>query len=407
MNIISVGTRKAGYSIKATIKDFLRLESASGIIMIGVAVLAMLAANSAFSDWYNSLLNIPLQIRAGQLNLEKPLLLWINDGLMAIFFLLVGLEVKREVLEGHLSERSQVTLPALAALGGMGLPALIYVALNYNNPVALNGWAIPAATDIAFALGILSLFGQRVSSTLKLFLLAIAIIADLAAIIIIALFYTVDLSLVALAAAVIATIILFILNVACVTRVTPYIVVGAIAWVFVLKSGVHATLAGVAVAFAIPLRAKNEAGYSPLHQLEHALHPWVAYGILPIFAFANAGVTMADIPLAALLAPVPLGVIGGLFLGKQVGVFGFSWLGVRLGLAKLPPYTDWWDIYGVAILCGIGFTMSLFITSLAFEHTGQAYDSTVRLAILLSSLLAGGWGYIFIWYTVRRRASKK
>lgn len=393
---------KIVHSIKATIQDFLRLESASGIIMIAMAVIAMIAANSPISGWYDGLLETTLQIRLGQLNLEKALLLWINDGLMAIFFLLVGLEIKREILEGHLSRLSQVALPGIAAVGGITVPALIYVGLNWGDSIALNGWAIPAATDIAFALGILSLFGTRVAAPLKLFLLAIAIIDDLAAIVIIALFYTSDLSIKALLLALGAIIVLIVMNRLHIRRIGAYVVVGLALWVFVLKSGVHATLAGVAIAFTIPLWIKGEEGYSPLHQLEHDLHPWVAYGILPIFAFANAGVSLSGVSWNTLLGSVPLGIIGGLFIGKQLGVFSFTWVSIKTGLARLPEGTSWLQLYGVAVLCGIGFTMSLFITSLAFEHTGQSYDAAVRLSILVSSLMAAVYGYLLIWLAVRR-----
>jgi NhaA family Na+:H+ antiporter len=399
-------------AIRATIQEFLQLESAGGIILLAVAVLAMIIANSPLAGLYNAFLEVPLQIRIGELNIEKPLILWINDGLMAIFFLLVGLEVKREILEGQLSDRAQVMLPAIAALGGMAIPALFYVVLNWNNPVAINGWAIPAATDIAFALGILSLFSNRAPATLKLFLLTIAIFDDLGAIVIIAIFYTADLSLFALSLALAAVIVSFVVNRLGITRIATYVVLGIILWVAVLKSGVHATLAGVAVAFAIPLRAKNEEGQSPLHQLEHGLHPWVAYGILPLFAFANAGVSLAGVSLDTLLKPVPLGIIAGLFIGKQLGIFGFSWLTIKLGLAKLPQGSSWLDIYGVAALCGVGFTMSLFIISLAFEHIGpmsaeadQLGILAGRLGILIGSLLSGLWGYLIIRYVVGRRAT--
>ena len=382
------------------IRDFFKMESASGILLVIMALVAMLLANSSLAAWYNSLLETEAQVRIGSLNLEKPLLLWINDGLMALFFLLVGLEVKRELREGQLTNLSQITLPGVAAIGGMLIPALIYVALNWGDSVALNGWAIPAATDIAFALGILSLFGKRIPASLKLFLLTIAIIDDLGAIVIIALFYTSDLSVMALALAMVSLIILFLFNRSGVTNLSIYALVGILLWVFVLKSGVHATLAGVALAFAIPLRAAN--GRSPLHDLEHALQPWVAFAILPIFALANAGISLGSISFNTLFTSVPLGIIIGLFVGKQLGVFGFSWVTIKLGWATLPTGTNWWHIYGVSLLCGVGFTMSLFITSLAFEHAGPQYVVADRLGILVGSLLSAIAGYIIINFASKR-----
>ena len=377
-------------------REFLRLESASGLILIAMLVLAMLLANSPLSNWYNALLEIPMSVSVGALEIAKPLLLWVNDGLMAVFFLLIGLEVKREIIEGQLSSRSQLILPGLAALGGLVLPALIYVGINRGDANALNGWAIPAATDIAFALGILSLLGQRVPISLKLFLTALAIMDDLAAILIIAIFYSGDLSLTSLLLAAVMLAVLFVLNRLRVVRLGAYVVAGIILWVLVLKSGVHATLAGVALAFAIPFRVESKETPSPLLHLEHMLHPWVAFGIMPIFAFVNAGVPLAGISLSTLLSPVPLGIALGLFVGKQVGVFGFSWLGIKTGLAQLPDNSSWWQLYGTAVLCGIGFTMSLFIGSLAFEHRGLDYASTARLGILVGSLLSAVAGYAIL-----------
>ncbi len=382
------------------IRDFFRMESAGGILLVITAVIAMLLANSTLAGWYNGLLETEAQVRIGNLNLEKPILLWINDGLMALFFLLVGLEVKREIREGQLQNLSQLTLPGLAAIGGMLIPALIYVILNWGDMVALNGWAIPAATDIAFALGILSLFGKRVPSSLKFFLLTIAIIDDLGAIVIIALFYTADLSLLALILALGSLFILFLFNRSGMTNVAIYALVGIFLWVFVLKSGVHATLAGVALAFAIPLHGKNSR--SPLHDLEHALQRWVAFAILPIFALANAGVSLGAVSFSTLFTSVPLGIIIGLFVGKQLGVFGFSWLSIKLGWATLPRGTNWWHIYGVSALCGVGFTMSLFITSLAFEHAGPQYIVADRLGILVGSLLSAVTGYLIINFASKR-----
>ncbi len=383
--------------IRETIDDFLKMESASGILLMGATVLAMVAANSFVSQYYSALFQIPVEIRVGALHIAKPMLLWINDGLMAIFFLLIGLEVKRELLEGQLSSLSQVALPGMAAVGGMVAPALCYVLLNLGDSEALSGWAIPAATDIAFALGVLALLGERVPPSLKIYLMALAIMDDLGAIVIIALFYSGDLSVSMLIGAGILLVVLWGINRAGVTALTPYAVVGIVLWICVLKSGVHATLAGVALAFAIPLKSRQDPEHSPLHELEHALHPWVAYGIMPVFAFANAGVPLSGMGLASLFEPVPLGILLGLFLGKQLGVFGLSWVAIRLGWARLPEQGSLRQLYGVAALCGIGFTMSLFIGGLAFEHTQNAvYLVTHRLGILVGSLLSGVAGYLIL-----------
>jgi NhaA family Na+:H+ antiporter len=389
------------------IREFLKLESASGLLLIAAMIVALILENSPLSVFYDQLLQTRAGVRIGALGLDKPLLLWINDGLMAIFFLLVGLEVKREMREGQLSNLSQITLPGIAALGGMTVPALIYVWFNKGDVVALNGWAIPAATDIAFALGILSLLGSRVPLSLKLFLMTVAIMDDLGAIIIIVIFYSTDISLLSLILAAIMLTILFGLNRSDVTQIAPYIIAGTILWVFVLKSGVHATLAGVALAFAIPLRAKNKDEPSPLRHLEHLLHPWVAFGIMPLFALANAGVSLKGISLPTLLEPVPFGIIIGLFVGKQFGIFGFTWLGVKLGMAKLPDDISWLELYGVAILCGIGFTMSLFIASLAFEHGAVDYIVADRLGVLLGSLLSAALGYTLLYYAFGRKRVDK
>ena len=383
------------------IREFLRLEASSGIILIVMAVLAMLLANSPLREQYEYLLNTEASVTVGEVGLQKPLLLWINDGLMAIFFLLIGLEVKREIRTGQLSNPRQVALPAIAALGGLAVPALIYVAFNWGDSTALNGWAIPAATDIAFALGVLYLLGDRVPISLRLFLMTIAIFDDLAAIVIIAVFYTSDLSLTALALAGVALVVLFAMNRRGVQRVGAYVVVGAILWVFVLKSGVHATLAGVMVAFAIPMWSR-EREYSPLQHVEHALHPWVAYGILPLFALANAGVSLSGVSLDTMLENVPLGIMLGLFVGKPVGIFVATWLSTRLKLASLPETADLLDVLGVGILGGIGFTMSLFIGSLAFEQGGPDYETLVRLGILSGSLLSAVVGYVVLRLTVSR-----
>jgi NhaA family Na+:H+ antiporter len=382
--------------ISRSIREFLRLESASGILLIIATLLAMVVVNSPARPLYDLFLNTPVEIRVGAFELAKPLLLWINDGLMAIFFFLVGLEIKREVLEGELSEPSRIVLPAIGAVGGMAIPALVYVAINQGQPDALSGWAIPAATDIAFALGILALLGPRIPSSLKLFLLTLAIIDDLGAIVIIAIFYSGDLSWISLLIAVGAILLLFILNRRGVRDIAPYLLVGVILWIAVLKSGVHATLAGVILAFFIPLRSLDGQSESPLHKLEHDLHPTVAYGILPLFAFANTGISLEGLSLSSLLSPVPLGIALGLFFGKQIGVFGFAWLAIKLRWAKLPEKVNWFGLYGVAALCGIGFTMSLFISSLAFEHLGSALALNDRLGILSGSLLAGLTGYFIL-----------
>ena len=376
------------------ISTFLKMESAGGLLLMAAAVIALIFSNSPLRHAYDDLLQIPVEVRFGSFAVAKPLLLWINDGLMAIFFLLVGLEVKREVIEGELSTPAQVVLPVVAGVGGMVVPALIYLIINRGNGAALNGWAIPTATDIAFALGILSLLGDRVPVSLKIFLTAVAIADDLGAIVIIALFYTADLSITMLLFAVGAVAVLIALNLLKITRIAPYVIVGVILWVFVLKSGVHATLAGVAIAFAVPLKTRDAQGHAPLHQLEHSLHPWVAFGVLPIFAFANAGVSFAGVTIAALAAPLPLGIAAGLFVGKLVGVCGASAALVRLGLARLPEGVSWRQLVGVAALCGVGFTMSLFIGSLAFE--GPEYFTPLRLGVIAGSTLSGVAGYLFL-----------
>jgi NhaA family Na+:H+ antiporter len=391
--------------LSKALREFLRLESASGLLLIIATVLAMVVVNTPAKPFYDMFLDTPIEVRVGQSELAKPLLLWINDGLMAIFFFLIGLEIKREVLEGELSEPSRIILPAVGAIGGMAVPALVYVVINLGDPIALSGWAIPAATDIAFALGILALLGPRVPTSLKLFLLTLAIIDDLGAIVIIAIFYSGDLSWISLLVAAGAMIVLLLLNRRGVMEIAPYILVGIVLWIAVLKSGVHATLAGVLLAFFIPLRSRNESVESPLHKLEHDLHPTVAYGILPLFAFANTGISFQGLSLASLLNPVPLGIAIGLYFGKQIGIFGFAWVAIKLRLAQLPDGANWLGLYGVAILCGIGFTMSLFISSLAFEQIGTALAIDNRLGILAGSLLAGVTGYTILRYAFPKEES--
>ncbi len=379
------------------IESFIQKESSSGVLLIVATILALIFSNTLLAPYYEAFLHVPVSIQLGSLSLDKSLHHWVNDGLMAIFFFLIGLEVKREVLEGHLSSISQVTLPIVAAIGGMAVPALIYLYFNGDNPLAANGWAIPTATDIAFALGILSLLGKRVPLSLKVFLMALAIIDDLGAIVIIALFYTVDLSTLSITVASVALAILIVMNRMGVLRKSAYFIVGLVLWVSVLKSGVHATLAGVALAFTIPLYGKLENGetISPLKTLEHDLHYWVAFFILPIFAFTNAGVNITEISLDQMSGSVPLGIMLGLFLGKQLGVFGLSWLVIKLGFAKMPTGSTWLQLYGVSVLTGIGFTMSLFITSLAFS-SADLFQYTDKLAILVGSFSAGILGYLLL-----------
>lgn len=379
----------------AALKNFMRLESSAGVLLVIATVVALLVSNSPLAGLYERLLNVPLMIALGELVVDKPLLLWINDGLMAIFFFLIGLEVKREILEGQLSSRDQLVLPAAGALGGFLLPAAIYAAFNWGNPLTMDGWAIPAATDIAFALGVLMLLGSRVPIGLKMFLTSIAIFDDIAAIVVIAIFYTQDLSLFALVAGVAGVSGLVVLNRLGVTRIAVYTTIGIVVWLCVLKSGVHATLAGFAVACTVPLKTR-EAGQSPLRHLEHSLHPWVAYLILPLFAFANAGVSFAGISADALLGPVSLGIAAGLFIGKQLGVFGVVWLTVKLKLAALPEGSNWRSIYGVALLTGIGFTMSLFIGSLAFERGAFDHLAATRVGVLAGSVLSATAGYLLL-----------
>lgn len=390
-------------TIRTAIRDFLRLESASGLLLMAATALAMLIQNSPASPFYDALLGTPIVVRIGALEIAKPLLLWINDGLMAVFFFLVGLEIKREILDGELSNPQQVILPLVAAVGGMLVPAAIYAALNWDDPATLQGWAIPAATDIAFALGVLSLLGSRVPTALKLFLMTLAIADDLGAIVIIALFYTSELSTLSLLVAAAALLAVFAMNRLGVLNLTAYLLIGLVLWVAVLKSGVHATLAGVLLAFFIPLRTPSAVQEAPLHRLERDLHPSVAYGILPLFAFANTGISLAGLTPSTLLEPVPLGIAAGLFLGKQLGVFGFAWVTIRLGLARLPKGSNWLDLYAVAILCGIGFTMSLFISSLAFGHSAVRNAVHDRLGILVGSLLSACVGYALLRHSLKRR----
>jgi Na+:H+ antiporter, NhaA family len=376
---------------------FFQHEATGGLMLLGAAIAALIVSNSPLEWLYSGLLDARAAVRIGALALDKPLLLWINDGLMAVFFFLVGLEIKRELLQGELSTFGKAALPAVAAIGGMALPALIYVAINAGNAAALRGWAIPSATDIAFALGVVALLGSRVSPSLKVFLLALAILDDLGAILIIAAFYTADLHWLSLLLAAAGGAMLVALNVCGVTRLAPYLLTGVFIWVCVLKSGVHATLAGVAVAIAIPLDGKRADEPSLLEQLEERLHPWVAFGILPLFAFANAGVSLAGLSLAKLLEPVPLGIALGLCIGKPLGILGATMIAVISGLAPRPEGASWAGLVGIGMLGGIGFTMSLFIGMLAFNDPTHA--AQLRLGVLAGSLLAAAAGYLILRLT--------
>ena len=378
------------------IEEFLQMESAGGIILILAAVLAIVCANSPLNAYYELILSTPVEIRIGDLHIAKPLLLWVNDGLMAVFFFLIGLELKREVLEGELSDKRNIILPGVGAIGGMFVPALIYVYFNYDDPVALKGWAIPAATDIAFALGALALLGSKVPTSLKIFLTSLAIFDDIGAILIIAFFYTANISLGALLVVVCCIPFLVVMNRRQVESRSLYILFGLIMWVATLKSGVHATLAGVVLAMFIPLKPRVEGTASPLKSLEHDLHSVVAFFILPAFAFANAGISLAGVGFEQLTHDVSIGIELGLFIGKQIGIFGLCWLAIKLRIASLPAGMTWGSLYGTAALCGIGFTMSLFIGSLAFEETGVNMMFDERLGIIVGSVASGLLGYFVL-----------
>ena len=385
------------------LQEFIAQETSAGIILFCAAVAAMVAVNSALNPHYLAFLDTPVAIQFGGFEIAKPLALWINDGLMAIFFFLVGLEVKRELMEGQLSSVEQASLPLIAAVGGMALPAAVFVYFNWSIAENINGWAIPAATDIAFALGVLALLGKHAPVSLKILLLAIAIIDDIGAIIIIALFYTAEVSSTSLMLAGVGTVILFVMNRMGVVRIAPYVLVGAFLWVCVLKSGVHATLAGVVAALAIPLNAKD--GSSPLKHLEHILHPWTAFLVLPIFAFANAGVALAGLRISDLMAPLALGIAAGLVVGKQLGVFGFMFLATKAGLVQRPAGVSWLQLYGLACLTGIGFTMSLFIGNLAFVDPEQI--ETVKLGVISGSVISGVLGYCLLRFASAPDSSVK
>ncbi len=376
-------------------------DALAGIILICATVLALIFSNTSLNSLYETLLSTKISITVGEFILAKPLLLWINDGMMAVFFFLVGLELKRELIDGQLSDLHRAALPVFAAIGGILFPALIYAAINFNDPQAIQGWAIPAATDIAFALGVLALLGSRVPAALKVFLLAIAIIDDLAAIIIIAVFYTSELSMMMLGVAFVGVAGLALLNWIGVTKLAPYVLVGAAVWLFFLKSGVHATLAGVITALFVPNIRPKGSKDTLLVATEHELKPWVLFGIMPIFAFANAGVGLGAISPSNLFAPISLGIILGLFIGKQFGILGFTWLAVRTGLARLPDSVTWRHVHGASLLAGIGFTMSLFIGTLAFSGTDQT--ANVRVGVLFGSLLSGLIGFLVLRSAMPRK----
>lgn len=379
------------------IQKFIAQEFAGGVLLFIAAVLAMVVVNSPFESYYIHFLELPASVQIGAAALNKPLLLWINDGLMAVFFFLVGVEIKRELFEGELNSWNKAILPLVAALGGMLVPSLIFAAINHHDAVALRGWAIPSATDIAFALAVLGVFSSRIPFSLKIFLTALAILDDLGAIVIIAIFYTDELSWLSLLLGGICTAALFILNRLNVTKFAPYGIIGIILWVCVLKSGVHATLAGVILAFAYPLRDKKMPHIALSHQLESSLLPWVNYAILPLFAFANAGIPFDNVRLSTIVETIPLGIMLGLFLGKQVGILGACWLAIKTKLASMPEAASWRHLYAVALICGIGFTMSLFIGSLAYDGRGLHYVEVVRIGVVLGSVLSAVIGSLFIW----------
>ncbi|MFT5084281.1 MAG: NhaA family Na+:H+ antiporter [Lentisphaeria bacterium] len=390
----------------SAIEGFFKLESAGGLLLIFAAILALVLANSPLQHFYALLLDTPVQVSVGALHIEKPLLLWINDGLMAVFFFLVGLELKRELIDGELSDRRNIILPGVGAIGGMAAPAFIYMYFNSSDPAAMQGWAIPTATDIAFALGVLTLLGSRVPITLKIFLTSLAIFDDIGAIVIIAIFYTAKISFASLIVVAVCVPVLAVLNWRKVSSRSVYVLVGVIMWVAMLKSGVHATLAGVLLAIFVPMNSGKNSEHSLLKELEHDLHSVVAFFILPVFAFANAGISFAGVGVQHVLHNVPLGIALGLFLGKQVGIFGLCWLVIKLKLAKLPKGMTWGALYGTAALCGIGFTMSLFIGSLAFEETDVNLLFDERLGIILGSLISGTVGYLVLHFSLKPETKK-
>jgi len=388
------------YPDKSIATKILKNDSAVGILLVAGAVAGLLFANTELKVYYNLLIDLPVEIRIGKFEISKPLLLWINDGFMAVFFLLIGLELKREFLEGELSDRRKIILPALGAIGGMVVPAAIYIYINWNSSKGLQGWAIPAATDIAFALGILSLLGSRVPASLKIFLVSLAIFDDIGAIMIIAFFYTGNISILALVVAGICILMLYLLNKSSVDEISSYIFIGIIMWIAFLKSGVHATLTGVILAMFIPMKSHIDQTRSPLKSLEKDLTPAVYLIILPLFAFANTGIDLAGTGKEQIIHSIPLGIAIGLFAGKQIGIFMFCWVGIILQLAELPGKVSWLSLYGVSVLCGIGFTMSLFISSLAFEGTGLNVMFDERIGILIGSVASAILGYLVLRYSL-------
>ncbi len=395
--------------MQRALRNFLAGESAGGIVLGLAALLALIISNSPWSSVYEAFVQTPGEVRVGTaLVLAKPLVVWVNDLWMAVFFFLVGLEIKRELLAGELSNRAQAMLPAVAAVGGMLVPALIYAAFNHADSQALRGWAIPSATDIAFSLGVLMLMGSRVPVSLKVFLTAVAIFDDLGAIVVIAVFYTEQLSLAMLGGVAVCLGVLTALNRARVMRSDVYAAVGLVMWVLLLKSGVHATLAGVATALFIPMQdtRAGHAGESPLMKLEHGLHPWVGFVVLPMFAFTNAGVSLAGITLKDLFAPLPLGIAAGLLVGKAIGVFGACWVMIRLGWARRPSGANWGQLLGVSVLCGIGFTMSLFIGGLAFAGLPPHFETELKLGVIGGSLLSGVIGALILARSSRKAPSR-
>jgi Na+:H+ antiporter, NhaA family len=378
------------------IQRFMKLEASGGILVMIAAIAAMVVVNTGGEVLYRDFLDTKLGFHLGQVHLTKPVLLWINDGLMSVFFLLVGLEIKREIATGELSSLSKCMLPIIGAIGGMVVPALIYFAFTSDDVVAMKGWAIPTATDIAFALAILALLGSRVPSTLKIFVTALAIFDDIGAILIIAIFYAADISMLSLGLASGCILLLMVFNRLNITRITPYMLVGLVLWLCVLKSGVHATLAGVLLALSIPTTCKKDPSYSPLKHLEHIIHPWVAYLVLPLFAFANAGVSLVDFSWQTVSHPVSMGIIVGLFVGKQIGIFGATTFAVKIRLCAMPQGCSLHHLYGASLLCGVGFTMSLFIGMLAFDVSNPELAPLVRYGVILGSLLSGVGGYLLL-----------
>ncbi len=378
------------------VKYLFRGEASGGVLLVISALLALIVANSFASNWYQSFLNLPVVFQFGTFEINKPLILWVNDGLMALFFFLVGLEIKREVMCGNLSNPKSIVLPLIAAVAGIAIPAMIYLYFNQNDSIAMSGWAIPSATDIAFALGIFVLFGKHLPLSLKLFLLSVAIFDDIAAVIIIALFYSQDLSINSMIVAAVGIAALFVFNSINLQAKAAYFIVGLIVWAAVLKSGVHATLAGFIVAWFIPLNKTDNQKHSMLESIEHSLHPWTTFFILPLFAFANAGVNLIDSNFDAIFNSVTVGIALGLFAGKQIGIFGTCWLAVQLKITERPQNTSWPQLYGVSLLCGVGFTMSLFIGTLAFEHQGMHLQDSVKVGVLLGSILSAVLGAVVI-----------